>query len=47
MGNVIVLSVLAGIVLLAVRSILKSRASGGCAGCSKCSGCCGSCSGCQ
>ena len=47
MGDVIVLSVLVGIVLLAVRSILKSRASGGCAGCSKCSGGCGSCGGCK
>ena len=34
MGDVIVLSVLAGIVLLAVRSMLKNRKSG----------CCGSCS---
>ena len=32
MGDVIVVSVLAGIVLLAVRSLLKSRASGGCGG---------------
>lgn len=46
MGDIIVLTVLAGIVLLAVRSLLKSRASGGCAGCSKCSGCCSGCSGC-
>ena len=47
MGDVIVVSVLAGIVLLAVRSLLKSRASGGCGGCSKCSGCNGNCSGCH
>lgn len=50
MGDVIVLSVLVGIVLLAVRSILKSRASGGCAGCSKCAhacSCSGNCGGCS
>ena len=47
MGDIIVLTVLAGIVLLAVRSLLKSRASGGCSGCSGgCSGCSGGCSGC-
>ena len=45
MGDIIVLTVLAGIVLLAVRSLLKSRASGGCSGCSKCSGGCAGCSG--
>ena len=43
MGDIIVLSVLAGIVLLAVRSLLKSRASGGCSGCSGCSGGCSGC----
>ena len=47
MGDIIVLTVLTGTVLLAVRSILKSRTSGGCAGCSKCSGCCSGCSGCS
>ena len=44
MGDIIVLTVLAGIVLLAVRSLLKSRARGGCSGCS---GCSGNCSGCH
>ena len=39
MGDIIVLTVLAGIVLLAVRSLLKSRARGGCSGCSGCSSC--------
>ena len=46
MGDIIVLTVLAGIVLLAVRSMLKSRARGGCSGCSKCSGGCAGCTGC-
>ena len=46
MGDIIVLTVLAGIVLLAVRSLLKSRARGGCGGCGGCSGCSGGCSGC-
>ena len=40
MGDIIVLTVLAGIVLLAVRSLLKSRARGGCSGnCAGCTGC--------
>lgn len=47
MGDIVVLSVLAGIVFLAVRSLLKSRATGGCAGCSGCSGNCSKCSGCK
>ena len=49
MGDVIVLSVLAGIVLLAVRSMLKNRKSGCCGSCSGCSGCAhaGSCHGCS
>lgn len=47
MGDIIVLTVLAGIVLLAVRSLIKSRAHGGCSGCSGCSGCCSGCSGCN
>ncbi len=46
MGDFIVLSVLAGAVLLAIRSMRKDGKKGGCAGCSgKCSGCsmnCGS-----
>lgn len=46
MGDIIVLTVLAGIVLLAVRSLLKSRARGGCSGCSGCSSCSGGCAGC-
>ena len=46
MGDIIVLTVLAGIVLLAVRSLLKSRARGGCGGCSGCSSCSGGCAGC-
>ena len=46
MGDIIVLTVLAGSVLLAVRSLLKSRARGGCSGCSGCSGNCSGCSGC-
>ena len=45
MGDIIVLTVLAGIVLLAVRSMVKSRASGGCSGCSKCNRGCAGCSG--
>ena len=44
MGDVIVLTVLAGVVLLAVRSLLKSRKAGKFSGCS---GCSGSCSGCN
>ena len=48
MGDIIVLSVLAAIVLAAVRSMLKSRAKGGCSGCcGSCSGCSGNCSGCN
>ncbi|MBR4290808.1 MAG: FeoB-associated Cys-rich membrane protein [Oscillospiraceae bacterium] len=43
MGDIIVMSVLAGFVLLAVRSLLKSRARGGCCGCSGCSGGCAGC----
>ena len=46
MGDIIVLTVLAGIVLLAVRSLLRSRARGGCSGCSGCSGNGSGCSGC-
>ena len=46
MGDIIVLTVLAGIVLLAVHSLLKSRARGGCGGCSGCSSCSGGCAGC-
>ncbi len=44
MGDIIVLSVLGAVVLLAVRSMLKTRKEGGCSGCS---GCSGSCSGCN
>ena len=44
MGDVIVLAVLAGVVLLAVRSLLKSRKEGKCSGCSGCSGGCAGCS---
>ena len=44
MGEWIVLLVLAAVVLLAVRSLVRSRkrggCGGGCAGCSGCSGCC-------
>ena len=47
MGDIIVLTVLAGIVLLAVRSLLKSRARGGCSGCSGGSGNCAGCTGCS
>ena len=47
MGDIIVLTVLAGIVLLAVRSLLKSRARGGCSGYSGCSGNCAGCTGCS
>lgn len=43
MGDFIVLAVIAGAVVLAVRSLLKDRKKGGCAGCS---GNCGSCSHC-
>ena len=46
MGDIIVLTVLAGIVLLAVRSLIKARSRGGCCGCSGCSGSCSGCSGC-
>lgn len=44
MGDVIVLAVLAGVVLLAVRSLLKGRKEGKCSGCSGCSGGCSGCS---
>ena len=49
MGDIIVLSVLAGVVILAVRSMIKSRKSGCCGSCSGCSGCAhaGSCHGCS
>ena len=48
MGDIIVLSVLAIAVILAARSIIKSRASGCCGCCSGCNGCAhaGNCSGC-
>ena len=44
MGDLIVLGVLAGIVFLAVRSLVKNRKTGCCG---SCSGCSGSCSGCS
>jgi len=44
MGDVIVLGVLAVTVYAAVRSMVKSRAKGGCCGCSGCSGACSGCS---
>ena len=44
MGDIIVLTVLAGAVLLAVRSLLKQRKEGCCGGCSGCSGNCSGCS---
>ena len=44
MGDVIVLSILAAVLLAAVRSMLKTKAKGGCSGCS---GCSGNCSGCH
>ena len=45
MGDIIVLSILAAAVLTAVRSMLKTRAKGGCSGCSgNCSNCHYSCS---
>lgn len=47
MGDIIVLSVLAVSVFLAVRSMVKSRKSGCCGSCSGCSGCSGSCTGCS
>ena len=43
MGDILVLSVLAVIVFLAVRSMLKNRKKGCCG---SCSGCSGGCSGC-
>ena len=47
MGDIIVLSILAAVLLAAVGSMLKTRAKGGCGGCSGCSGCSGNCSGCS
>ena len=47
MGDIIVLSVLAVAVTLAVRSIIKSRKSGGCAGWLKCACCSSNCGGCS
>lgn len=44
MGDIIVLTVLAAVLLTAVRSMLKARAKGGCGGCSGCSGNCSGCS---
>ena len=45
MGDIIVLSILAAVLLAAVRSMLKTRAKGGCSGCSgNCSNCHYSCS---
>lgn len=44
MGTLIVLAVLALVVFLAVRSLLRARKNGGCSGCSGgCSGCSGGC----
>ena len=44
MGDVIVLTILGAVVLLAVRSMLKNRKNGCCG---SCSGCSGNCSGCN
>ena len=43
MGDVIVLSILAAVLLAAIRSMLKTKAKGGCSGCSGCTGNCSSC----
>ena len=42
MGDIIVLAVLGGVILLAVRSLRKGKQKGGC-----CSGNCASCKGCH
>ncbi|RKI64315.1 FeoB-associated Cys-rich membrane protein [bacterium 1xD42-67] len=42
LGEIVVLLVLAGVVALAVRSLWKSRKSGG-----SCNGDCGNCNGCH
>ena len=44
MGDIIVLSVLAGCMVLAVRSLFKARKKGCC---SSCSGGCAGCTGCS
>ena len=47
MGDVLILTVIAAVSLLAIRSLLKNKKKGGCCGsCSGCSGNCGGCSGC-
>ena len=44
MGDIIVMTILAAMLLASARSMLKTRAKGGCSGCS---GCSGNCSGCR
>ena len=44
MGDIIVMTILAAMLLTSARSMLKARAKGGCSGCS---GCSGNCSGCR
>lgn len=44
MGDIIVMTILAAMLLASARSMLKAKAKGGCGGCS---GCSGNCSGCR
>lgn len=40
LGDILVVSILAGIVVLSIRSLYKARKTGGCCGnCSQCAGC--------
>ena len=47
MGDIIVMTILAAMLLASARSMLKAKAKGGCGGCGGCSGCSGNCSGCR
>ena len=44
MGDIIVMTILAAMLLASACSMLKAKAKGGCGGCS---GCSGNCSGCR
>lgn len=47
MGDFIVISILAVVVILAIRSIRNSSKKGGCPGSCHCSGSCNGCTGCR
>ena len=41
--DLIIIMIIAGLVTLAVKKVLKDKAEGRCTGCSECSGACGGC----